>query len=179
MAKHADEALLAAGRLPWPGRGLLWLVEHWLGLAGGFLLLFASLPVVEPVLMAAGWTGPAAAIFAAYSLVCHQMPSRSYFLLGHQMAYCQRNTAIYGAVALASITWARFRPRVSWWLFALLCLPMAVDGFTQLAAMRESTWELRTITGLLFGLGCVWFAYPFAGRLAGQIRADLLQAACA
>jgi uncharacterized membrane protein len=38
---------------------------------------------------------------------------------------------------------------------------MAVDGLTQLAGLRESNWALRTLTGALFGLGTLWFVYPY------------------
>ena len=41
-----------------------------------------------------------------------------------------------------------------------MILPMAIDGTTQMFGLRESTWELRVLTGTLFGLGNVWFALP-------------------
>ena len=50
------------------------------------------------------------------------------------------------------------------WLYALLIAPMAVDGFTQLLGWRESTWELRVITGVLFGVATVWLLYPYIER---------------
>jgi len=145
------------------GMSLLWLTRHWPVFVNSFLLAFAGLPVVAPLLRAGAMTGPADAIVQAYSLVCHQMPSRSYFLLGYQMAYCERDTAIYATMALSGLLWARFHrrlPRLHWSIFPLLVLPMAVDGFTQLFGLRESTWELRTLTGALFGLDCVWFGFP-------------------
>jgi uncharacterized membrane protein len=37
---------------------------------------------------------------------------------------------------------------------------MALDGLTQLAGWRESTWELRLATGLLFGVASGWLLYP-------------------
>jgi uncharacterized membrane protein len=37
---------------------------------------------------------------------------------------------------------------------------MGIDGLTQLPGWRESTWELRTITGLLFGAANVWLLFP-------------------
>ena len=44
--------------------------------------------------------------------------------------------------------------------FAVLVSPMALDGLTQLVGWRESTWELRMATGVLFGLASGWFLYP-------------------
>jgi uncharacterized membrane protein len=40
-------------------------------------------------------------------------------------------------------------------------VPMALDGGTQLFGWRESTWELRTLTGIIFGLGVCWFVLPY------------------
>jgi hypothetical protein len=55
------------------------------------------------------------------------------------------------------------------WLFVLVgVLPMALDGGTQFVSLmipgfptRESVWQLRIITGALFGLSIVWLAYPY------------------
>lgn len=151
----------------------LWATRHWLALANGFLLAFAALPALAPLLHAGGMAGPADAIVRAYSLVCHQMPSRSYLLAGWQMAYCERDTAIYATMALSGLAWARLErrlPRLHWGLFLLLTLPMAIDGFTQLFGLRESTWQLRTLTGALFGLACVWFAFPLLSTSARLVR---------
>src|SRR5207244_4180056 len=98
---------------------------------------------------------------------------RSYFILGEQLAYCQRNVAIYTTMALCGLVWARFGrnlPRLTWWGFSLLVLPMALDGFTQLLGLRESTWQHRTITGCLFGLACPWFGFPLLDRSARMLR---------
>jgi hypothetical protein len=51
-------------------------------------------------------------------------------------------------------------PGIPWWIWVLMLLPIAWDGITQMFGLRESTWELRVITGILFGLGNVWFALP-------------------
>ena len=154
----------------------LWATRHWLALANSFLLGFAALPALAPLLHAGGMAGPADAIVRAYSLVCHQLPSRSYFLAGWQMAYCERDTAIYATMALSGLVWARFQrraPRLHWSLFLLLTIPMALDGFTQLFGLRESTWQLRTLTGALFGLACVWFAFPLLHTSARLVRIAL------
>lgn len=152
---------------------MMWLTRHWLLLANTVLAVFATLPVVEPALKAEGADGPADAIFTTYSWVCHQMPSRSYFLLGQQMAYCERNTAIYGTMAICGLLWTRFGrrlPRLHWALFFALAAPMAIDGFSQLAGLRESTWQLRSLTGALFGLASVWFGFPLLDRNARLLR---------
>jgi uncharacterized membrane protein len=151
----------------------MWIVRHWLLLANAFLLTFAGLAALQPLLRAGGFSGSADVIWAGYGFVCHQLPDRSYFVAGQQMAFCERDTAIYGSMALAGLLWMRFRrsvPRLSWSGFLLLAVPMALDGFSQALGLRESTWQLRTLTGALFGLGCVWFGYPLFERTAKLIR---------
>jgi uncharacterized membrane protein len=84
--------------------------------------------------------------------------------LGYKVAICERDIAIYGAVFVAGLIYALLRRRVRQlplWLYLLLLIPIAVDGLTQLVGLRESTWELRTLTGALFGAASVWFAYPY------------------
>jgi uncharacterized membrane protein len=49
--------------------------------------IYVALPVLAPVLMSQGFTGPARVIYTVYSPMCHQMASRSFFLLGEQYAY--------------------------------------------------------------------------------------------
>ena len=56
----------------------------------------------------------------------------------------------------------------------LLVAPMAVDGLTQLGGWRESIWELRLATGVLFGLASAWLLYP---RFAAMVPSDRPDAA--
>jgi uncharacterized membrane protein len=82
--------------------------------------------------------------------------------LGWKMAFCERDLAIYVAVLAAGMYYARrrdLRP-ASFLVYGILILPMAVDGFTQLFGWRESTWELRVVTGLLFGLASALLVLP-------------------
>lgn len=60
---------------------------HWLWLAILALVVFDGLPILAPVLMHYGITGPADAIYRVYSLTCHQLAYRSYFFFGAQPVY--------------------------------------------------------------------------------------------
>jgi uncharacterized membrane protein len=83
------------------------------------------------------------------------------------MAFCERDFAIYGSFFLGGIIFAVLRGRLKplpWLVYAMLIMPMAVDGFTQLLLLRESTWELRVVTGMLFGFATVWLIYPYLDR---------------
>ncbi len=45
------------------------------------------LPFLAPIMMQIGWEKPANLIYLFYSFVCHQLPQRSFFLLGEQASY--------------------------------------------------------------------------------------------
>jgi uncharacterized membrane protein len=132
-------------------------------------LLYTGLPALAPILKTHGHAVLARGIYAAYRLVCHQRPERSFHLYGHKMAFCERDLAIYGTATLLLLGYAlarlRWQPRAlpTRWLVAL-SLPMAVDGGTQLIGLRESTWELRVVTGALFSIGVALFALPHLDR---------------
>jgi uncharacterized membrane protein len=49
--------------------------------------VFVLMPFGAPVLMALGASSIARAIYALYSLFCHQLPERSWFLFGQQTSY--------------------------------------------------------------------------------------------
>lgn len=63
------------------------LTRNWLTLFNIIIAIYVGLPAAAPVLMNAGATAPAKAIYFAYSPFCHQMASRSFFLFGEQSAY--------------------------------------------------------------------------------------------
>ncbi len=95
--------------------------------------------------------------------------------LGYKVAFCERDVAIYLAVLLGGVAFVLLRDRISPLGpagYLALTLPMALDGFSQLFGWRESTVELRTLTGLLFGLGSVWLAYPRVDSILRPRRAS-------
>ena len=88
--------------------------------------------------------------------------------LGYKVAFCERDVAIYLAVLAAGLAYAALGPRLpplGLGAYTALITPMALDGFSQLFGWRESTPELRTLTGALFGLASVWLVYPRIDRV--------------
>jgi len=156
-------------------RLILGVANHWLLLLNSLVGLYLGLPILAPLLMAHGQTGLSKVIYFAYRFVCHQMPSRSFFIAGYQMAICQRDVAIYGSIFIAGLGFnlvrGRLRP-LSWPSFVLLIAPMAVDGTLQLLGILESTPFRRLITGSLFGLACVWLAFPYLEEGFREIREE-------
>ena len=88
-------------------------------------------------------------------------------LLGYQVALCQRDVAIFGGLFLVTLALAVVRRRrrvrsLPLRLYALAALPLAVDGLSQMAGLRESTPLLRTVTGALFGAATGLLVLPLA-----------------
>lgn len=63
------------------------LSRRWLLFLNLLVALYVGLPMLAPVLLHGGLTGPANLIYRAYSPMCHQLASRSFFLFGEQPAY--------------------------------------------------------------------------------------------
>ena len=92
--------------------------------------------------------------------------------LGYKVALCQRDIAIYGGMLLFGLVFAltgRRIPVLPWYLWIVVGLvPIGLDGVSQLISQlgidlipyRESTPQLRTLTGGLFGIATAWFGYP-------------------
>lgn len=84
--------------------------------------------------------------------------------IGFKVAVCQRDIATYLALWAASLAFIPLRRRLQPLpikFFVLLCVPMAIDGFGQLFMLWESTPFSRVVSGTLFGIACVWLAYPY------------------
>ena len=111
-------------------------------------------------------------------------------MFGYQVAFCYRNTALYGGLALFGMLYGLARDRgvaslewlkkpLPWWGFVLLLMPMLVDGITHMMGFRDNmamdaefgsfyvgsqawslNWWLRVTTGLLAAFATVWFAFP-------------------
>ncbi len=95
-----------------------------------------------------------------FRVLCHGIPERCLYLWNVPMPICARCTAIYVGL-IVSIALFLILPRVTERVARIvLCaaaVPMAIDGFTQLAKLRVSTNTLRIETGLVLGIAFgVW-----------------------
>jgi uncharacterized membrane protein len=66
-------------------RFVLWASRHWLAALNVLIGVWVGLPWLAPVFMHMGATWPARAVYAFYSVQCHQLPQRSYFLFGSRL----------------------------------------------------------------------------------------------
>jgi uncharacterized membrane protein len=110
-----------------------WLADHWVLAFNTFFVIFAVLPMLAPVLLANGYASLASLIYGMYGFTCHQMPSHSDVIAGHQVAVCQRCNAIHIMLAVGGIVYAirLFRPPpLSFKWFLLFMIPIGIDGGT-------------------------------------------------
>lgn len=152
------------------------LSRHWLLLFNLLAGIYAGLPVLSPLLEAKGPAGLGSAIFRMYASACHQLPYRSFFIFGKQMAYCQRDTFLYGSIFVAGLAFSLVRKRLTpprLRIYFAILLPMVIDGTGQLFGLWESTWWSRVLTGTLAGTGTVWLVYPYFERGFTQVRGAL------
>lgn len=94
-----------------------------------------------------------------FRLMCHGKVERCLDLFGVPMPICARCVGIYGGMFLGILAfWAvpLLREKVMRTVALVCAAPLAIDGLTQLAGLRESTNDLRiatgTVAGLAFGL---------------------------
>ncbi len=219
-------------------RIVLALAHHWLFFLNLLIAIWVGLPWLAPVMMHWGWTGTANAIYLLYSFQCHQLPERSFFLLGKQamyslteiqsvwqqttdpfilrqfignpdmgwkVAWSDRMVSMYTSILPASLLYGLVRKQmkpISFWMFALLLLPMVMDGsahtISDLAGIGQgfrdtnvwlqiltrnyfpitfyqgdafgsfNSW-MRLLTGLLFGIALVAFAFPYLNNAFADI----------
>ena len=103
MSDEARPARGANARVDRVVNGLAaWLARHWLALFNVILVVYLGLPILAPVLMEAGATGPARLIYKIYAPTCHQLPERSFFLFGPQPVYTASELEADGVYPAAS-----------------------------------------------------------------------------
>lgn len=157
-------------------RGVYRVARNWLFYVNAWLLLFLGSAVLAPVLLARGLDGWGRIIYAIHRPFCHQRDDRSFHVLGEKMACCHRCSAIYGGLFLYGVAYLLLRDRLrplSWRGLALFVCPVLLDGLTQAAGLRESTWELRVATGALLAVGAGWFVLPHLDHGFAEMRTQL------
>ena len=126
-----------------------------------------------------GWPAGAAVLRAAFSLVCHQDPARSFHLEGSPLAVCIRCTGIYagfvlGCIAvLAARSWGRVDGAPRGRLLAACMAPTAIEWLAELAGLPDPTGLARLTTGALFGFAAAFYVVHAAEELPAEMAAEL------
>jgi len=129
--------------------------------------VFISLAIAAPILESL--RVPAAeSIYRFLSFICHQIPSRSAFIMGSNTGLCVRCLALYGAIAVGiALPLGKVVKRLGRMIFSdvdgltsnrltaaiagLFILALFLDGFLPMLGWPLSTNPRRIITGLLGG----------------------------
>ena len=99
------------------------------------------------------------AVYAIGSLVCHQLPQRSYRLWAAQMPVCARCTGIYAGAATASLVA----------LPAMFAIGLAIRGRLFPFDFSDPLVGLEALADL--GIGVPYFIASALGYGAGDVRA--------
>jgi len=70
----------------------------------GVIFLFLSGAFLAPLMLKMGYTLPASFMYRAYSLTCHQLAYRSWFVLGQQPAYPRQAAHVPGLIPYGEAT---------------------------------------------------------------------------
>ncbi len=123
--------------------------------------------IIAPAwLLASGSTGLAITLYRALSLVCHQIPERTFHLAGGlPLAVCSRCSGIYVGGLLGLLVYPLFRPitsTVSPERIRLLAaaVPMLIDFGGDQLGLFHNTFLSRTLTGLIVGMAAAFFLLP-------------------
>jgi uncharacterized membrane protein len=136
----------------------------WLVSTVTVLFLFALI-FVAPLSAGSGNGVFAAAIYRAFSILCHQLPERSYFIDGHKLGVCSRCTGLYAGFAFTLLLYPLIRslrnaafPARKWLLLG--AIPLALDFSVTYFGFWENTHTSRLLTGALLGSVTVFYVMP-------------------
>jgi uncharacterized membrane protein len=107
-----------------------------------------------PILLAHSCHKSASLLHFSFSYICHQIPDRSFFLLGYSLPVCHRCSGIYLGLFLGSlieIRLAHHSPRARRIFVLAACIPMLVDGLLSYSGLWPGTGLGRFFTGFWFG----------------------------
>jgi uncharacterized membrane protein len=128
-------------------------------------LALPGLIVGAPLAQARGHNLFALTVYGAFSLLCHQIPERSFHLAGHSFAVCARCTGLYVGFALGVLVYPLGRslrqletPRRRWLLAA--CVPTLIDWALGFSGIWENTHLSRFATAALLGAVCAFYVVP-------------------
>jgi uncharacterized membrane protein len=149
-------------------RCVFWLAKHWLAILNTLAFLYVGLPLLSPMLLYLGATGPGEVIQVLYKPLCHQLPHRSWFLFGSKLYYSLPELMEYLGVQPSTNRWvnaATVAQRVRYgdptlgYKTALCQRDTAIYGAILLFGLAYSVLRRRKLQPLR------WWAYVALGIL--------------
>ena len=115
-AQHRDDQLTAVddskhkfqkergSQISRADRFSFWLSKNYIWVLNTLVFLYVGLSFLAPMLMSIGWVTPAKVIYKGYSVVCHNLAYRSWFLFGEQPVYPREAANVPGYATYGEIT---------------------------------------------------------------------------
>ncbi len=137
----------------------VWTISLLVVFAWTFVILLA------PIAKASGFENISAPIYTFFSVICHQIDSRSFHIENHQFAVCSRCFGVYFGLFFGFLIYPFLRkvdeiePLPRFWLF-LAMIPIGIDWSLGVFGIWENTHLSRFLTGLVLGAACAIFIIP-------------------
>ena len=129
------------------------------------IALWNILILSAPLAAASNFNKFSGSVYSFFSYLCHQIPSRSFFLENHQFAVCARCFGVYFGLLSGTVLYPFLRPIEKtesfprFWLF-LTMIPMAIDWSLGIFEIWENTYFSRFATGMILGATCAIYILP-------------------
>ena len=137
------------------------------------VVIWCSLILFAPLLAKFEHQFSSGLIYLFFSKICHQIPERSFFICGKQLAVCYRWTGLYLGFLIGAILYpfiAKLNritiPSRKYLLVA--CIPIGIDIFVRIFNIAENTFASRFVTGLILGATILIFVVPGILSLRNQ-----------
>lgn len=137
-------------------------------LTGGWVIL----PWLAPVFMKLGWVGPAQAIYGFYSLQCHQLPQRSFFLFGSEYMYSLEQIQEVWQSTFNPVILRRFlgTPAMG---YKVAWSDRMVSAYSSILLAALTWWPLRRRARSISIFGLLVFMLPMAIDGGTHVISDL------
>jgi len=119
-----------------------------------FSFIIVILSIGAPILQTIYGYPDGESIYILLHKICHQYPTRSFWIMNRPFALCSRCFGGYLGLSLASLLITfnnKFFYRII--IGIIFLLPGIIDGLVQLKYSYESTNLIRFITGMIGGIG--------------------------
>lgn len=145
------------------------------------VLLWVLLILVPPIAQYEGLQNISNPLYTFFSYICHQIPERSFHILGHQFGVCSRCFGVYFGLLVGFLIYPLWRriddiePPTRFWLFLSL-MPIGIDWSLGVFGIWENTHLSRFITGLILGVACATYIVPALVDIARNLSRKMLSA---
>jgi uncharacterized membrane protein len=121
----------------------------------------------------------AAAAYALASLVCHQMPTRSFHYGAVQLPVCARCIGLYGGAAIGAIVFAAEERRLGALSPRGALIAGALPVIVTVALEQAHAWApgnvIRAMTGIVLGLAAAFVVVGVVASWPEASRADAVR----